>query len=145
MPRGWRACSAGLLAFAVYWCFGRLRRVGVRNLQLALPQLSSKARKRILRGVYIHLGWQLVEFCRMTRYTPENTRDWMRTEGWNTTSEAQGPRQGRADHYRAPGRVGAFELLPLADGSPMGMVIRRLDNRRSMSMSTASAACTGIS
>jgi len=55
--------------------------VGVRNLEMALPELSSQARKKILRGVYLHLGWQLVEFCRMTRYTSENTRDWMRTEG----------------------------------------------------------------
>ena len=55
--------------------------MGVRNLELALPELSPEARKKILRGVYIHLGWQLVEFCRMTRYTRENTRDWLRTEG----------------------------------------------------------------
>ena len=62
-----------------------MRHVGARNLELALPELSTKTRKRILRGVYVHLGWQLVEFCRMTRYTAENTRDWMRTEtGWNT-------------------------------------------------------------
>ncbi len=69
MPRGLARLLAACLAFAVYWCFGRLRRVGMRNLKLALPELSSKTRKRILRRVYVHLGWQLVEFCRMTRYT----------------------------------------------------------------------------
>ena len=81
MPRGLARLFAGALAFLVYWLFGRLRRVGVRNPQMALPELSPKDRKRILRRVYVNLGWQLVEFCRMTRYTRENTRDWLRTEG----------------------------------------------------------------
>ena len=63
------------------------------------------------------LGWQLVEFCRMTRYTPENTRDWMRTEGLEQLFGGAGAGQGRVDGYGAPGRVGAFELLSLADGA----------------------------
>ena len=65
LPRGLGRMLAGALAFAVYWVHIRLRRVGERNLKLALPELSSKARNKILRRVYIHLGWQLVEFCRM--------------------------------------------------------------------------------
>ena len=81
MPRGLARALAGCLAFAVYWSFGRLRRVGWRNLSLAQPELPKAEKTRILRGVYRHLGWQLVEFCRMTRYTPENTRDWIRAEG----------------------------------------------------------------
>jgi KDO2-lipid IV(A) lauroyltransferase len=130
MPHGVARRFAGFLAFSVYWCFGRLRCVGVRNLEMALPELSSKARKKILRRVYIHLGWQLVEFCRMPRYTPENIRGWMRTEG--------------LDHYLAArvrgkgvlivtGHLGAWELSSFYHslmGYPMGMVIRRLDNRR---------------
>ena len=81
MPRQLARLLAGVLAFKVYWLLGRLRRVGVRNLQLALPELPAEERNRILRGVYVHLGWQLVEFCRMTRYTTENTGKWLRTEG----------------------------------------------------------------
>ncbi len=121
---------AGGLAFAVYWCFGRLRRVGERNLELALPELSSKARKKILRRVYIHLGWQLVEFCRMTRYTAENTRDWMRTEGLEHYLAAQARGKGV---LVVTGHLGAWELSSFYHslmGHPMGMVIRRLDNRR---------------
>ena len=130
MPRRFARLLAGLLAFAVYWCFGRLRRVGVRNLQLALPGLSSKTGKRILRRVYIHLGWQLVEFCRMSRYTPENTRDWMRTEGLEHYLNAQARGKGV---LIITGHLGAWELSSFYHslmGHPMGMVIRRLDNRR---------------
>src|SRR5271167_3973242 len=94
MPRGVARVFSDCIAFAVYWGFGRLRRVGAKNLELAFPQLSSKTRKRILRGVYVHLGWQLVEFCRMTRYTPENTRDWLRTEGLDHYLAAQARGKG---------------------------------------------------
>jgi KDO2-lipid IV(A) lauroyltransferase len=130
MPRGVARRLAGFIAFAVYWCFGRLRRVGVRNLEIALPALSSKTRKRILRRVYVHLGWQLVEFCRMNRFTPENTRNWMRTEGLEHYLNAQARGKGV---LIITGHLGAWELSSFYHslmGHPMGMVIRRLDNRR---------------
>jgi KDO2-lipid IV(A) lauroyltransferase len=135
MPRGLARLLAACLAFAVYWCFGRLRRVGVRNLQLALPELSSKARKKILRRVYVHLGWQLVEFCRMTRYTAENTRNpksrnSMRTEGLEHYLAAQARGKGV---LIITGHLGAWELSSFYHslmGHPMGMIIRNLDNRR---------------
>ena len=112
VPRGLARLLAGILVFLVYCFLGRLRRVGERNLELALPRLSGFERTRILRGVYRHLGWQLVEFCRMPCYTVANTRDWLRTEG--------------LEHYLAAQARGNGVLM----GHPMGMVIRRLDNRR---------------
>jgi KDO2-lipid IV(A) lauroyltransferase len=130
MPRGLARLAAGLLAFAVYWAFGRLRRVGVRNLELALPEVSQAERTRILRGVYRSLGWQLVEFCRMARYTAENTRDWIRTEGLEHYLAAQARGKGV---LIVTGHLGAWELSSFYHslmGYPMGMVIRRLDNRR---------------
>jgi Kdo2-lipid IVA lauroyltransferase/acyltransferase len=130
MPRVLARGLAGGLAFAVYWCFGRLRRVGMRNLELALPELSPQARKKILKRVYIHLGWQLVEFCRMTRYTAENTRNWMRTEGLEHYLTAQARDKGV---LIITGHLGAWELSSFYHslmGHPMGMIIRNLDNRR---------------
>jgi KDO2-lipid IV(A) lauroyltransferase len=130
MPRRFARLLACLLAFAVYWCFVRLRRVGMRNLEMALPELSSKTRGEILRRVYIHLSWQLVEFCRMTRYSPENTRDWLRTEGLEHYLTAQARGKGV---LIITGHMGAWELSSFYHslmGHPMGMVIRRLDNRR---------------
>ena len=130
MPRGLARLLAAGLAFAVYGCFGRLRRVGMRNLELALPELSSKTSKKILKGVYIHLGWQLVEFCRMTRYTAENSRDWMRTEGLEHYLAAQARGKGV---LIITAHLGAWELSSFYHslmGHPMGMIIRNLDNRR---------------
>ncbi len=130
MPRPAARLVARGLACAVYWCFGRLRRVGVRNLAMALPELPSKARKKILKGVYLYLGWQLVEFCRMTRFTAENTRDWMRTEGEEHYLAAQARGKGV---LIITGHLGAWELSAFYHsliGHPMGMIVRNLDNRR---------------
>jgi len=130
LPRRLARIVGNAIAWSVYRASERLRRVGERNLELALPELSEEERDKTLRGVFRSLGWQLVEFCRMARYTPENTADWIRTEGLN--------------HYRAAkirgkgvlvvtGHLGTWELSSFYHslmGHPMSMVIRRLDNRR---------------
>lgn len=130
MPRPLARLWARGLAFLVYGLFGRLRRVGTRNLGMALPELSPDARKKVLRQLYNYLGWQLVEFCRMPHYTPENTRNWLRTEGLDHYLAAQAKGKGV---LVITGHLGAWELSSFYHslmGHPMGMVIRRLDNRR---------------
>jgi Kdo2-lipid IVA lauroyltransferase/acyltransferase len=129
VPRGLARMLAGALAAFVYFALARLRRVGERNLAMALPELSAVERKRILRRVYRCLGWQLVEFCRMPRYTVENTRDGIRTEGMEHYLAAA--RRGKGVLVLT-GHLGAWELSSFYHslmGYPMGMVIRRLDNR----------------
>lgn len=130
LPRSLARFFSGALALFVYAVLGRLRRVGERNLQLALATIAVEERAAILRGVYRHLGWQLVEFCRMPRYTAENCRDWVRTEGLDHYLAAQARGKGV---LIVTGHLGAWELSSFYHsmmGHPMGMVIRRLDNRR---------------
>jgi KDO2-lipid IV(A) lauroyltransferase len=129
LPRGLARLLSGLLAWSVYRLHGRLRRVGERNLELALPELSREERNRILKGVFRHLGWQLVEFCRMTHYTAENTRNWMRTEGLEHYLAAKERGKGV---LIVTGHLGAWELSSFYHslmGYPMSMVARPLDNR----------------
>jgi len=130
LPRAWaRWLSAGL-ALAFYTLHGRLRRVGLVNLRRSLPELSEAERLTTLRGVYRHLGWLLVEFCRMPRYTPENLRNWARTEGLEHYLAARARGKGV---LVITGHLGAWELSSFYHslmGYPMDMVIRRLDNRR---------------
>jgi KDO2-lipid IV(A) lauroyltransferase len=66
----------------------------------------------------------------MHRYTAENTRDWIRTEGLEHYLAAQARGKGV---LIVTGHLGAWELSSFYHslmGYPMGMVIRRLDNRR---------------
>ena len=130
LPRGAARLVAGMIAWVAYCLLGRLRSVGERNLALAFPELSSKSRRAELRGVFRSLGRQLAEFCRMTRYTAENTRGWIRTEGLDHYLAAQARGKGV---LVVTGHLGAWELSSFYHslmGHPMGMVIRPLDNRR---------------
>ena len=130
LPRPLARAFANILTSLLYRLLGRLRRVGTRNLELALPALTAAEREGILRGVFRHLGWQLVEFCRMERYTPQNTQNWLRTEGLEHYLAARDKGKGV---FIVTGHLGAWELSSFYHslmGYPMSMVIRRLDNRR---------------
>jgi len=113
----------------VYLLAARLCRTGLRNLALALPEMPLPQRKQTLRLVFRNLGWQLAEFCRMERYTPANTANWIRYEGLERFLAAEADGKGV---FIVTGHMGAWELSSFYHslmGHPMGMVIRRLDNR----------------
>jgi Kdo2-lipid IVA lauroyltransferase/acyltransferase len=129
MPRRIARFFANILTWCVYHSMGRLRRVGFRNLEMALPELTRHRHAQILRGVFRHLGWQLVEFCRMPRYTAENTQGRIGVEGLEHYLAARERGKGV---LVLTGHLGAWELSSFYHslmGYPMGMVIRRLDNR----------------
>jgi Kdo2-lipid IVA lauroyltransferase/acyltransferase len=130
MPRWLARVVAGGLGWLVYLAMGRLRRVGERNLQLALPELSAEQRRQTLRSLYRYLGWHLVEFCQMPHYTRENTWRSIRTEGLEHYLAAEAMGRGV---LVLTGHLGAWELSSFYHslmGHSMGMVIRRLDNRK---------------
>jgi Kdo2-lipid IVA lauroyltransferase/acyltransferase len=129
LPRGLARMLVRGLTLSAYLGLTRLRRVGERNLELALPELPPVERNRILRGLFRNLGAQLVEFCRMPRYTVKNTRNWLRTEGLENYLAAEARGKGV---LVLTGHLGGWELSGFYHslmGHPMGMVIRRLDNR----------------
>lgn len=66
----------------------------------------------------------------MPRYTAENTRQWLRTEGLEHYLAARARGKGV---LIVTGHLGAWELSSFYHslmGYPMGLVIRRLDNRK---------------
>jgi len=129
LPRSVARFFAAGLVVLVYRLHGRLRQVGRRNLELTYPEMQADKREKILRGVYRSLGWQLVEFCRMPRYTAKNTHEWMRTEGLENYLSAKARGKGV---FIVTGHLGAWELSSFYHslmGYPMSMVIRRLDNQ----------------
>lgn len=125
------ALAAGTGLGALAWVvLPRLRRTGLRNLELAFPAAPPAERERILRNLYRNLGHQLAEFCQMSRYTPENTRSLARYEGLEHYLNA---RDKGAGVLIVTAHLGAWELSSFWHslmGHPMTMVIRRLDNPR---------------
>jgi KDO2-lipid IV(A) lauroyltransferase len=114
---------------AVAWTLlGRLRGVGLRNLELAFPEKSEAERTAILRGVYRSLGWQIGEFCKMSGYTAEQASKFIRYDGLEHYLAAR--EKGRGVLVLT-GHMGAWELSSFYHslmGYPMSLVIRRLDN-----------------
>ncbi|MBT9329738.1 lysophospholipid acyltransferase family protein [Paracidobacterium acidisoli] len=125
------ARRAGAAVGAAAWrILPRLRRVGIRNLELAFPQMPAAEREQVLRRLYRNLGWLLAEFCRMPRYTRENTSGFLCCEGLDHYLSARDRGKGV---LIVTGHLGAWELSSFYHslmGYPMSMVIRRLDNPR---------------
>jgi Kdo2-lipid IVA lauroyltransferase/acyltransferase len=122
-----RSIGAGIGAIA-YHLLGRLRSTGRRNLALAYPEASAAERETTLGGVYRSLGWELAEFCQMSRYTPEQASKFIRYEGLENYLAAR--EQGKGVLVLT-GHLGAWELSSFYHslvGYPMSLVIRRLDN-----------------
>jgi KDO2-lipid IV(A) lauroyltransferase len=122
-----RTVGAGIGAVA-FSLLGRLRCVGIRNLELAFPEITAADREAILRSEYRNLGFLLAEFCKMPGYTPEAASRFIRYEGLENYISARDRGKGV---LVLTGHLGAWELSSFYHslmGMPMGMVIRRLDN-----------------
>ena len=122
-----RALGAGIGA-AAWKLLKRLRKVGMGNLELAFPEKSNAERSAILRGVYRSLGWQIGEFCKMSRYTEEEASKFIRYDGLERFLAAREKGKGV---LVLTGHLGAWELSSFYHslmGYPMSLVIRRLDN-----------------
>ncbi|HEY1807550.1 MAG TPA: lysophospholipid acyltransferase family protein [Acidobacteriaceae bacterium] len=130
LPRSLARRVGAALGLIAWWILPRLRRTGLRNLELAFPSMSRQERVQVLRRLYRHLGWHLAEFCRMPGYTRENTRELLRYEGLQHYLAARSRGKGV---LIVTGHLGAWELSSFWHslmGYPMAMVIRRLDNPR---------------
>jgi KDO2-lipid IV(A) lauroyltransferase len=128
LPRRVARAAGTLISSVAFRLLGRLRRVGLRNLELAFPSLPASEREHILRLEYRNLGWLLAEFCQMSHYTPNFASSFIRYEGLDHYLRARDRGKGV---LVLTGHVGAWELSSFYHslaGYPMGMVIRRLDN-----------------
>jgi KDO2-lipid IV(A) lauroyltransferase len=108
----------------------RLRRVALRNLSMALPELDERGRARIVDGVFRSIARLLVAFARFPRITSNNVKEWIRYEGYEHFEEAL--RRGRGVLF-ATAHLGNWELSAFAHAllsGPMHVIVRPLDNRR---------------
>jgi len=116
------------LGLAVYAVHGRLRRVGLRNLALAFPQMRQSEHRRLLRGEFISLGRQLAEVCLFPGYTRENISRIVVYDGFENFERAYA--RGKGVLFLTA-HLGAWELSAFAhslQGHPLSIVMRSLDN-----------------
>ena len=130
MPRELARAAGITLAWTVYLLHARLRRVGMRNLEMAFPERSRRERGRILRGVFISLGRQLAEVCLFPKYTVENVSQAVVYDGFENFDRAYA--RGKGVLYLTA-HLGGWELSSFAHslhGHPLHIVMRPLDNER---------------
>ncbi len=130
LPRRVARIAGAAIGAIAFRMLSRLRRVGMRNLQLAFPELATDQHVCLLRQEYRNLGWSLAEFCLMPRYTRNSTAPFIRVEG---LEHYLGARSRGRGVFVVTGHLGAWELSSFYHslmGYPMSMVIRRLDNAR---------------
>jgi Kdo2-lipid IVA lauroyltransferase/acyltransferase len=123
------ARAAGIaLARLVYVLHGRLRRVGMRNLQLAFPQMPQSERRRVLRSVFSSLGRQLGDFCRFPRYNRENISQLAIYDGFENFERAQARGHGVLFLTAHFGGWEVSSFMHALHGHPLHILVRALDN-----------------
>jgi Kdo2-lipid IVA lauroyltransferase/acyltransferase len=128
LPRPLARAAGITLAWIVYALHVRLRRVGVRNLQLALPEKTRRERSKILRGVFTSFGRQAAEVCLFPKYTRENVSKVVVYDGFENFERALA--RGKGVLFLTA-HLGGWELSAFAhslNGYPLHVVMRPLDN-----------------
>src|SRR6476661_3432712 len=128
LPRPLSRAAAISLAWMIYLLHGRLRRVGMRNLAMALPEKSRRERARILRGEFTSLGRQLAEVCQFPKYTLENVNQVVVYDGFENYERAYV--QGKGVVFLTA-HFGGWELsafMHSMHGHWMHIVMRPMDN-----------------
>ena len=128
LPRSLARGVGLIIGGIVYHLHPRLRRVGMRNLEMAFPDKPLAERRKILRGVYVSLGRLLAEFCRFPRYTPANVSKVAVYQGFENFEAAE--KRGKGVLFLT-GHFGGWEIgsfFHSLQGHPMRIVVRPIDN-----------------
>jgi KDO2-lipid IV(A) lauroyltransferase len=107
------------------------RRIGMRNLALAFPERSLRARRRILRGSFLNLGRMAAELAHLPRLSAEQLADMVRFEDEAWWREALTWERSTGVLILS-GHFGNWELLVFAHGMrghPVHLVHRAMRNR----------------
>jgi Kdo2-lipid IVA lauroyltransferase/acyltransferase len=128
LPRPLARAAGICIAWTVYLLHSRLRRVGMKNLELAFPEKSRRQRARILRGVFTSFGRQAAEVCLFPRYTKKNVSQVVIYDGFENFERAYAKGKGV---LFLTAHLGGWELSAFAhslQGHPLHVVMRPLDN-----------------
>lgn len=130
---GWLPLRTALFVGArlgrcAYYFSSRLRRTGLRNLELAFPDLDQSERGRLLRGCFENLGRLLGVFSQFATAETQHLQSMIKCEGLEHLDSARASGRGV---ILFTGHVGAWELSSFAlslFGYPLSFLVRRIDN-----------------
>ena len=134
LPRRF-AIGLGLLVARIgYLALSRLRKVGMRNLEIAFPESGESQRIKLLKGAFDNLGRMLGEVSQFPRATPKKLEDLV-------LFDFDPAEQSRFDAERAAGRgvilagphlgnweIGVFAYSAIRE--PLNYLARPIDNPR---------------
>lgn len=125
----WLGISAGRLA---YHLLGKLRRVGLRNLELAFPEKSESEREDILKAAFQNLGRVMATVSKFGKLTAENMSEMIEYD-LDPTFAAEYERTKAAGRGRIilGGHLGNWELQAFSYPvffEPLSFLARRMDN-----------------
>ena len=132
LPRSLAIGLGRALGRIAYLVPTRLRRTGLRNLEIAFPELSLSERKRLLRGSFDSLGRLLGEFSQFPRLTRERLRQMIECDQVGLAHL----RQAEAEHRGViflTGHLGSWEILSFGWSAleyPLSFLVRPIDNPR---------------
>jgi Kdo2-lipid IVA lauroyltransferase/acyltransferase len=128
LPRNSAIKVSQFIARIIYKVHKRLRQTGMRNLEMALPELSIEERRKILKGAFDNLGRLLGEFSQFLKITHENINQTVVYEGFENYAQAAAKGRGV---LMLTGHLGAWELCAFSHGVygyPLSFLARPLDN-----------------
>jgi KDO2-lipid IV(A) lauroyltransferase len=106
----------------------RLRRVALKNLSFAFPDLDDTARRQIVDGVFANIARLLVAFAHFPSLNAANISQWIEYDGVENYTHAK--KKGRGVLV-ATAHLGNWELSAFAHAlltEPMNVMVRSLDN-----------------
>jgi KDO2-lipid IV(A) lauroyltransferase len=128
LPRNSAISVSQFVAHIIYKIHKRLRQTGMRNLEMAMPELSRQEREKVLKGVFDNLGRLLGEFSRFLKITHDNISETVVYDGFENYAQAAAKGRGV---LMLTGHIGAWELCAFSHGVygyPLSFLARPLDN-----------------
>jgi Kdo2-lipid IVA lauroyltransferase/acyltransferase len=132
LPRPAAVAAGRAMGRAACALAGGLKRTGLRNLELAFPEMPAAERERILRGTFESLGRQLGEVSQFPRATPESLRAVAEYDSEDVKLLDFARERGRGVIFLTS-HLGAWEMLCFAHSAlyePLSFLVRPLDNPR---------------
>ena len=132
LPRRLALAVGSIVARLGYRLPGKLRRTGLRNLQIAFPEKSESERRSLLRGSFLSLGRLLGEFSQLPRATPASLRELIEYDEVGLAHLREAERAKRGVIFLT-GHLGVWELHSFGWSAleyPISFLVRPLDNER---------------